>query len=98
MLMQAELQMSNGKEKAIDLYKSVMSMNLDGEYSVSAAYAIGYYYDQEAEVDSALKYYSWINENYPDSDQSSQATSRMNSINFALSSIEADTVDNESQE
>ena len=97
-LMQAELEMASGKEKAIDLYKSVMSMNLDGDYSVSAAYTIGYYYDQEAMVDSALKYYSWIKENYPDSDQSSQAISRMNTINFALSSLEADTVDNKSQE
>lgn len=98
MLKQAELEMSSGKENAIDLFKSVMSMNLDGDYSVSAAYTIGYYYDQEAMVDSALKYYSWIKENYPDSDQSSQAISRMNTINFALSSLEADTVDNKSQE
>ena len=54
MLMQAELEMSSGKEKAIDLFKSVMTMNLDGDYSVSAAYTIGYYYDQESLVDLSL--------------------------------------------
>lgn len=95
---QAELQMPNDKENAIDLFKSAMLSNANGDYSASAAYAIGYYYDQEAVIDSALKYYSWIKENHPNSEQSTQAISRMNTINFALSFIEADTVDNNPQD
>ena len=97
-LMQAELEMSHDKENAIDLFKSAMLSNANGDYSASAAYAIGYYYDQEAVIDSALKYYSWIKENHPNSEQSTQAISRMNTINFALSFIEADTVDNSTQD
>ena len=97
-IMQAELEMSHDKENAIDLFKSAILSNTNGDYSASAAYAIGYYYDQEAVIDSALKYYSWIKENHPNSEQSTQAISRMNTINFALSFIEADTVDNSTQD
>ena len=91
--MQAESQLMYDKDNAIDLFKSAIAMNNAGEYSASAAYAIGYYYDQEAVVDSALKYYTWIKENHPRSEQSIQANSRMMSINLALSTIEADTTE-----
>ena len=91
--MEAEKQMTYDENNAIDLFKSAMAMNISGEYSVSAAYAIGYYYDQQAVVDSALKYYTWIKENHPRSEQSIQANSRMMSINLALSTIEADTTE-----
>ena len=65
---------------------------------LSIAFNIGYYYDQETEIDSALKYYTWIKDNHPNSDQSIYATQRLNSINLALSSLEPDTVESISGE
>ena len=72
--------------------KSVIKIDSEDEYALSAAFTLGYYYDQEAEIDSALKYYTWIKDNHPNSDQSMHASERLNSINLALSSIESDTV------
>ena len=97
-LKEAESEMLNNKEKAIDILKNAFQINSEDEYALSAAFTIGYYYDQEAVIDSALKYYTWIKDNHPNSDQSTQATQRLNSINLALSTIETDTVKTISEE
>ena len=95
---QAKSEMLHDKKKGIDLLKSVIQINSEDEWALSAAFTIGYYYDQEAVIDSALKYYTWIRDNHPDSDQSIHANQRLNSINLALSSIKSDTVENISGE
>ena len=97
-LKEAESEMLNNKEKAIDILKNAIQINSEDEYALSAAFTIGHYYDQEAVIDSALKYYTWIKDNHPNSDQSTQATQRLNSINLALSTIETDTVKTISEE
>ena len=72
--------------------KSVIQIDSKDEYALSAAFTIGYYYDQEAVIDSTLKYYTWIKDNHPNSDQSIHVIQRLNSISQALNSIESDTV------
>ena len=89
---EAESEMFHDKKKGIDILKSVIKIDSEDEYALSAAFTIGYYYDQEAVIDSALKYYTWIKDNHPNSDQSIHATQRLNSINLALNSVESDTV------
>ena len=89
---QAKSEMLHDKKKGIDILKSVIQINSEDEYALSAAFTIGYYYDQEAVIDSALKYYTWIKDNHPNSDQSIHANQRLNSINLALSSVESDTI------
>ena len=49
------------------------------------------YYDKVSNVDSALKYYQFVVDNYPDSEQSNFADERLFSINQALSLIHADS-------
>ena len=78
--------------------KSVIQIDSEDEYALSAAFTIGYYYDQEAVIDSTLKYYTWIKDNHPNSEQAIHATQRLNSINLALSSIQPDTVESISGE
>ena len=56
-----------------------------------AAFSIGYYYDQVSNADSALKYYQFVVDNYPESEQSSFADERLFSINQALSLIHVDS-------
>ena len=97
-LKEAESEMLNDKQKAINILKSSIQIDSEDEYALSAAFAIGYYYDQEAVIDSALKYYTWIKDNHPNSDQSIHATQRLNSINLALSSVQSDTVESISGE
>ena len=97
-LKEAESEMLHDKQKAINILKSSIQIDSEHEYALSAAFAIGYYYDQEAVIDSALKYYTWIKDNHPNSDQSIHATQRLNSINLALSSVEPDTIESISGE
>ena len=79
--------------EAIKSYKATLKLNLKGPLAVPAAFSIAYYYDQETLPDSALKYYQWIIDNFPKSEQSSKATERMEAINLALSVIEPDSTD-----
>ena len=89
--MQAESQITDNIDNAIKLYKSILDFDSRGEYAVSAAYSIGYHYDQVAIIDSAMKYYQWIKENHPKTDQSIQAELRINTLNMALSTVKNDT-------
>jgi outer membrane protein assembly factor BamD (BamD/ComL family) len=96
--MQAESQITHNPSNAIKLFKSTIKLDAKTEYSVSAAYAIGYFYDQEAIIDSALKYYGWLKKNHPNTEQSIQANERMNSINFALSTVIPDSTESDIKE
>ena len=89
---EAESEMFHDKKKGIDILKSVIQIDSEDEYDLSAAFTIGYYYDQDTVIDSALKYYTWIKDNHPNSDHSIHATQRLNSISIALTSFESDTV------
>ena len=81
-------------EKSEFFFKKAIKINPKKEYFFS----IGYFYDSEANVDSALKYYTWINEVHPKSNQAKQASIRLNEINSALSNISNDTTVNNNQE
>ena len=94
----AETEMLHDKKKGIEILKSIMKIDSEDEYTLSVAFNIGYYYDQETVIDSALKYYTWIKDNHPNSDQAIHATQRLNSINLAISSLEPDTVESISGE
>ena len=72
---------------------------MKGNLAAPAAYSIGYYYDQTAVIDSAMKYYQWIRENHPESDQAKQADTRLQTLNMVLSSIApADTLESSVQD
>jgi len=97
--LQAESQITDNVNNAIQLFKSALSLDLKGDLAVPAAFSIGYYYDQTAVIDSAVKYYQWIKDNHPGSDQSKQADIRLQTLNMVLSSIApADTLESSVQE
>ena len=95
---EAELVASNNITKAIKSFKVAFSKDENGDLAAPAAYSIGYYYDQEAKIDSALKYYQLVKENYPDSEQNKQASKRILTLNNVLSQISNDTLKIEEQE
>jgi len=88
---QAESQITVNPENAIQLFKDAIQLDVKSELAVSAAYTISYHYDQTAEIDSALKYYEWIQENHPRSAQSQSAGKRIQTLQMVLSSMEAVT-------
>ena len=88
---QAESQITVNPENAIQLFKDAIQFDVKSELAVSAAYTISYHYDQTAEIDSALKYYEWIQENHPRSEQSQSAGKRIQTLQMVLSSMEAVT-------
>ena len=87
----AESQITSNPDNAIQLLKESIRLDEKSDLAVSAAYTISYHYDQSAEIDSALKYYQWIQDNHPRSDQSLSAAKRVQTLQMVLSSIETVT-------
>ena len=87
----AESQITSNPDNAIQLLKESIRLDEKSDLAVSAAYTISYHYDQSAEIDSALKYYQWIQDNHPRSDQSLSAAKRFQTLQMVLSSIETVT-------
>ena len=87
---QANKEISLNPEESISLFKKTINLNTETEVSVIAAYTISYYYDQNAEIDSAMKYYEWIQENHPRSDQAQSASLRLKSLQMVLSALEVE--------
>ena len=87
----AESQITSNPDNAIQLLKESIRLDEKSDLAVSAAYTISYHYDQSAEIDSALKYYQWIQDNHPRSDQSHSAAKRVQTLQMVLSSIETVT-------
>ena len=86
-----ELNKTNFTE-SIKKFKSTLKLNLNSSLAVAASFSIGYYYDQESLADSALKYYRFTIDKYPNSEQSIIASERVEAINLALSLIKPDSV------
>ncbi|MDP6201841.1 MAG: tetratricopeptide repeat protein [Candidatus Marinimicrobia bacterium] len=87
----AESQVTSNPDNAIQLLKESIILNEKSDLAVSAAYTISYHYDQSTEIDSALKYYQWIQDNHPRSDQYHSAAKRVQTLQMVLSSIETVT-------
>ena len=89
--LKAESQITSNPDNAIQLLKESIRLDEKSDLAVSAAYTISYHYDQSAEIDSALKYYQWIQDNHPRSDQYHSAAKRVQTLQMVLSSIETVT-------
>ena len=77
---------------SVKLFDDLISTTIRNDLSVSAAYFLGYNFDQVSQIDSAIKYYSWINDNYPESEHASMAKTRLNTLNNAVSIVASDTL------
>ena len=77
---------------SMEHYKDVIAADSLSELSASAAFFLGYHYDNTYTIsDSALKYYQWLKKYHPRSDQAAKAQIRISSLQLALSSIVPDT-------
>jgi len=90
---EAETAFMKNPELALGLFKDIMKLDSKSDLSVSAAYTISHFYDETAQVDSAVKYFQWINDYHPKSDQAIVTSSRLNILQSVLESIAPDTTD-----
>ena len=78
---------------SMEAFKKVIQTDSLSELSASAAYFLGYQYDYKyADLDSASKYYNWINVQHPNSEQSSNAKYRSRVIENMILSSKKDTI------
>ncbi len=78
---------------SMETFKKVIQADPLSELSASAAYFLGYQYDYKyADLDSASKYYNWINVQHPNSDQSNNAKYRYRVIENMILSSKKDTI------
>jgi len=87
----AEKQWEHNPDSARHSFRTIIHSFAQSDLSVSAAYYLGYQYDQSAEIDSAVKYYSWIQENHPNSEQAVPVKERLAALQMALAEIAPDT-------
>ena len=86
---------SNNPDTSVELFNSLKLKGTRNDLTISAAYFLGYNFDQHFEIDSAMKYYTWLKENHPKSDQANIAKIRLNTLENVLTLIEVDTLDQE---
>ncbi len=78
---------------SMNAFKEIMKMDSISELSASAAYFLGYQYDYTfAQIDSAYKYYNWLNIRHPISEQNNLAKSRIKILQQLLTSIKKDSI------
>ena len=77
-LLKAEKLWNTNPSDALVEYKNIINSDSLSEYSASAAYFLAYQYDYKfALVDSAIKYYQWLDFYHPYSSHNIMAKSRM---------------------
>tara|TARA_B100000073_G_scaffold126958_1_gene103918 strand:- start:507 stop:2246 length:1740 start_codon:yes stop_codon:yes gene_type:complete len=77
-LLKAEKLWNTNPSDALVEYKNIINSDSLSEYSASAAYFLAYQYDYKfALVDSAIKYYQWLDIYHPYSSHNITAKSRM---------------------
>jgi len=75
----------NKRESALDSLRSIVYSDTSSDHALISGYFLGYQYDYTViNPDSALKYYTWVNSYFPDSEQAAQSKPRMNQIKLML--------------
>ena len=75
----------DNQDNALDTLRSIVRSDTSGEFALKSGFFLGYQYDYTLiNPDSALKYYSWIQTYFPDSEQATLSKSRMDKIKALL--------------
>ena len=75
----------DNQDNALDTLRSIVRSDTSGEFALKSGFFLGYQYDYTLiNPDSALKYYSWIQTYFPDSEQATRSKPRMDQIKALL--------------
>ncbi|MBC8322121.1 MAG: tetratricopeptide repeat protein [Candidatus Marinimicrobia bacterium] len=93
MLRQGELEWLVNPSYALTYYRNIIQKESQSETAARAAYFLAYHYDYTFfEQDSALKYYSWLNDNYNDSEQADASRDRYSQLSQLVIETKKDTL------
>ncbi len=96
MLRQGELEWLVNPANALTFYRKIIHQESQSETAARAAYFLAYHFDYTFyKQDSALKYYSWLNDNYKDSEQAEASRSRYTILNQTFMEVKKDTLSEE---
>ena len=88
----AEQDLISYPDSARNSLRTIIQSYTYSDISISAAYFLGYHFDQSSEIDSAIKYYEWVQENYPNSEQAIPANKRLATLKTVLAQTQPDTI------
>ena len=93
LFLEAENLWTSNPGVSMNEFKKVINADTLSEVSASAAYFLGYQYDYTyAIVDSAFKYYDWLNVMHPMSEQNKLAKARVKFLKQLVQVSEPDTI------
>lgn len=76
---------SDHQENALDTLRLVVKSDTSSDFALKSGYFLGYQYDYSLiNPDSAIKYYTWVQSYFPDSEQATLSKPRMNQIKSLL--------------
>jgi len=91
---EADKMLSENRNEALKLFKALLKTSEKSDVKLSTSFILAHNYDQNAEIDSALKYYNYIIEGYPDTDHYVKAQNRNFILKNVISLTEQDSVSN----
>ena len=91
---EANKMLNENRIEALDLFKNLLKTSEKSDVKLSTSFFLAHNYDQNAEIDSALKYYNYIIEAYPNTDHFTRAQNREFILKNAISLAEQDSVSN----
>jgi hypothetical protein len=92
-LRQGELEWLVNPSNALTFYRDIIIKDSQSETASRAAYFLAYHYDYTFfEHDSAMKYYSLLNDNYYDSEQAIASHDRYSQLSQAVIETKKDTL------
>ena len=92
-LRQGELEWLVNPSNALTFYRDIIIKDSQSETASRAAYFLAYHYDYTFfEHDSAMKYYSLLNDNYYDSEQAIASRDRYSQLSQAVIETKKDTL------
>ncbi len=90
----ANKMLTENRIEALNLFKSLLETSEKSDTRLSTSFFLAHNYDQNAEIDSALKYYNYIIDGYPNTEHFTRAQNRDFILKNVIGLTKQDSVSN----
>ena len=90
----ANKMLTENRIEALNLFKSLLKTSEKSDIKLSTSFFLAHNYDQNAEIDSALKYYNYIIEGFPETEHFRRAQNRDFILKNVIALTKQDSVSN----
>ena len=90
----ANKMLTENRIEALNLFKSLLKTSEKSDIKLSTSFFLAHNYDQNAEIDSALKYYNYIIQGFPETEHFRRAQNRDFILKNVLALTKQDSVSN----